>query len=254
MAQWLTETPSCRKLVLTSSVTALVLTSAVTVFTGTIPALAAATPATTTPGGADASAHAGRDARPRRVGVEPRKDRQGHNRSLLCRTCKLLPLVCATLRRLSCPSGGPIEHQRASEGSAGAARPCRRAAPRLSPVGGPNPSPHSGRLQVSSESTPPSVRVATGPAGHRGRDQALSPAGPSPRSTQTMRCPLEARRRDPSTSRLIKGHSRPTASSPMTFTGSPQLARRARRPRLPGAARHSLWLRLPAGTDCPFLK
>ena len=199
MAQWLTETPSCRKLVLTSSVTALVLTSAVTVFTGTIPALAAATPATTTPGGADASAHAGRDARPRRVGVEPRKDRQGHNRSLLCRTCKLLPLVCATLRRLSCPSGGPIEHQRASEGSAGAARPCRRAAPRLSPVGGPNPSPHSGRLQVSSESTPPSVRVATGPAGHRGRDQALSPAGPSPRSTQTMRWPGLSSARGPPT-------------------------------------------------------
>ena len=56
-------------------------------------------------------------------------------------------------------------------------------------MGGPNPKPHSGRLQVSSESTPPSVRVATGPAGHRGRDQALSPAGPSPRSTQTMRWP-----------------------------------------------------------------
>ena len=30
------------------------------------------TPATTTPGGAGPSAHAGRDARPRRVGVEPR--------------------------------------------------------------------------------------------------------------------------------------------------------------------------------------
>ena len=29
---------------------------------------------------------------------------------------------------------------------------------------------------------------------------------------------------------------------------------RVRRPGLPGAARHSLWLRLPAGTDCPFLK
>ena len=118
---------------------------------------------------------------------------------MLCRTCKRLPLVCATLRRLSCPSGGPIEHQRASEGSAGAARPCRRAAPRLSPVGGPNPSPHSGRLQVSSESTPPSVRVATGPAGHRGRDQALSPAGPSPRSTQTMRWPGLSSARGPPT-------------------------------------------------------
>ena len=128
--------------------------------------------------------------RPRRATPSSwRRAPHGRQRFLLCRTCKRLPLVCATLRRLSCPSGGPIEHQRASEGSAGAARPCRRAAPRLSPVGGPNPSPHSGRLQVSSESTPPSVRVATGPAGHRGRDQALSPAGPSPRSTQTMRWP-----------------------------------------------------------------
>ena len=65
--------------------------------------------------------------------------------------------------------------------------------------------------------------------------------------------PADETRRRVVSSRAIQGRPA-TASSPMTFTGSPLRARRACRPRLPGAARHSLWLQLPAGTDCPFLK
>ena len=112
--------------------------------------------------------------------------------------------------------------------------PSRRAAPR--PLGGPNPSPHSCRLQVSSV-----------------------PSRPTRRSMRTMRWPglpsaaySVPRPGDETRRRTVS--SRPTASFPITLPRSPQLARRARRPRLPGTARHSLWLRLTAGTNCPFLK
>ena len=115
--------------------------------------------------------------------------------------------------------------------------PSRRAArPAPRPLGGPNPSPHSCRLQVSSV-----------------------PSRPTRRSMRIMRWPglpsaaYSVPRPDDETRRRTVS-SRPTASFPLTLPRSPQLARWARRPRLPGTARHSLWLRLTAGTNCPFLK
>ena len=110
--------------------------------------------------------------------------------------------------------------------------------------------PPSQRRRASESPLAPPVTVA---ATRRYLQPGRAPARRRPCDGLVYR-PLEARRRDPSTRRLIKGHSRPTASSPMTFTGSRLPERRARGPGLPGAARHSLWLRLPAGTDCPFLK